>query len=119
MYLNPNDNKTIYPIYNKLNNLNLTEQEQNNLYSGYNISNNTYNISNNTNNLNKNKIQANIIPQTSNQIRYMDQTHYQPQVNNYINSKENGISNAINNNIKINNEVNKNGMNIVNQYNKN
>ena len=118
MYLNPNDNKTIYPIYNKLNNLNLTEQEQNNLYSGYNISNNTYNISNNTNNLNKNKIQANIIPQTSNQISYMDQTHYQPQVNNYINSKENGISNAINNNIKINNEVNKNGMNIVNQYNK-
>ena len=118
MYLNPNDNKTIYPIYNKLNNLNLTEQEQNNLYSWYNISNNTYNISNNTNNLNKNKIQANIIPQTSNQISYMDQTHYQPQVNNYINSKENGISNAINNNIKINNEVNKNGMNIVNQYNK-
>ena len=118
MYLNPNDYKTIYPIYNKLNNLNLTEQEQNNLYSGYNISNNTYNISNNTNNLNKNKIQANIIPQTSNQISYMDQTHYQPQVNNYINSKENGISNAINNNIKINNEVNKNGMNIVNQYNK-
>ena len=118
MYLNPNDNKTIYPIYNKLNNLNLTEQEQNNLYSGYNISNNTYNISNNTNNLNKNKIQANIIPQTSNQISYMDQTHYQPQVNNYINSNENGISNAINNNIKINNEVNKNGMNIVNQYNK-
>ena len=118
MYLNPNDNKTIYPIYNKLNNLNLTEQEQNNLYSGYNISNNTYNISNNTNDLNKNKIQANIIPQTSNQISYMDQTHYQPQVNNYINSKENGISNAINNNIKINNEVNKNGMNIVNQYNK-
>ena len=45
MYLNPNDNKTIYPIYNKLNNLNLTEQEQDNLYSGYNISNNTYNIS--------------------------------------------------------------------------
>ena len=118
MYLNPNDYKTIYPIYNKLNNLNLTEQEQNNLYSWYNISNNTYNISNNTNNLNKNKIQANIIPQTSNQISYMDQTHYQPQVNNYINSKENGISNAINNNIKINNEVNKNGMNIVNQYNK-
>ena len=118
MYLNPNDNKTIYPIYNKLNNLNLTEQEQNNLYSGYNISNNTYNISNNTNNLNKNKIQANIIPQTNNQISYMDQTHYQPQVNNYINSNENGISNAINNNIKINNEVNKNGMNIVNQYNK-
>ena len=118
MYLNPNDYKTIYPIYNKLNNLNLTEQEQNNLYSWYNISNNTYNISNNTNNLNKNKIQANIIPQTSNQISYMDQTHYQPQVNNYINSNENGISNAINNNIKINNEVNKNGMNIVNQYNK-
>ena len=118
MYLNPNDNKTIYPIYNKLNNLNLTEQEQNNLYSGYNISNNTYNISNNTNNLNKNKIQANIIPQTNNQISYMNQTHYQPQVNNYINSNENGISNAINNNIKINNEVNKNGMNIVNQYNK-
>ena len=118
MYLNPNDNKTIYPIYNKLNNLNLTEQEQNNLYSGYNISNNTYNISNNTNNLNKNKIQANIIPQTSNQISYMDQTHYQPQVENYINSNENGISNAINNNININNEVNKNGMNIVNQYNK-
>ena len=118
MYLNPNDYKTIYPIYNKLNNLNLTEQEQNNLYSWYNISNNTYNISNNTNNLNKNKIQANIIPQTSNQISYMDQTHYQPQVENYINSNENGISNAINNNIKINNEVNKNGMNIVNQYNK-
>ena len=118
MYLNPNDNKTIYPIYNKLNNLNLTEQEQNNLYSGYNISNNTYNISNNTNNLNKNKIQANIIPQTNNQISYMNQTHYQPQVENYINSNENGISNAINNNIKINNEVNKNGMNIVNQYNK-
>ena len=118
MYLNPNDYKTIYPIYNKLNNLNLTEQEQNNLYSGYNISNNTYNISNNTNNLNKNKIQANIIPQTNNQISYMDQKHYQPQVNNYINSNENGISNAINNNIKINNEVNKNGMNIVNQYNK-
>ena len=118
MYLNPNDYKTIYPIYNKLNNLNLTEQEQNNLYSGYNISNNTYNISNNTNNLNKNKIQANIIPQTSNQISYMDQTHYQPQVENYINSNENGISNAINNNININNEVNKNGMNIVNQYNK-
>ena len=118
MYLNPNDNKTIYPIYNKLNNLNLTEQEQNNIYSVYNISNNTYNISNNTNNLNKNKIQANIIPQTNNQISYMDQTHYQPQVNNYINSNENGISNAINNNIKINNEVNKNGMNIVNQYNK-
>ena len=118
MYLNPNDYKTIYPIYNKLNNLNLTEQEQNNLYSGYNISNNTYNISNNTNNLNKNKIQANIIPQTSNQISYMDQKHYQPQVNNYINSNENGISNAINNNININNEVNKNGMNIVNQYNK-
>ena len=118
MYLNPNDNKTIYPIYNKLNNLNLTEQEQNNLYSGYNISNNTYNISNNTNNLIKNKIQANIIPQTNNQISYMDQTHYQPQVENYINSNENGISNAINNNIKINNEVNKNGMNIVNQYNK-
>ena len=118
MYLNPNDYKTIYPIYNKLNNLNLTEQEQNNLYSGYNISNNTYNISNNTNNLNKNKIQANIIPQTNNQISYMDQTHYQPQVENYINSNENGISNAINNNININNEVNKNGMNIVNQYNK-
>jgi len=118
MYLNPNDYKTIYPIYNKLNNLNLTEQEQNNLYSWYNISNNTYNISNNTNNLNKNKIQANIIPQTSNQISYMDQTHYQPQVENYINSNENGISNAINNNININNEVNKNGMNIVNQYNK-
>ena len=118
MYLNPNDNKTIYPIYNKLNNLNLTEQEQNNLYSGYNISNNTYNISNNTNNLNKNKIQANIIPQTNNQISYMNQTHYQPQVENYINSNENGISNAINNNININNEVNKNGMNIVNQYNK-
>ena len=118
MYLNPNDNKTIYPIYNKLNNLNLTEREQNNLYSGYNISNNTYNISNNTNNLNKNKIQANIIPQTNNQISYMNQTHYQPQVENYINSNENGISNAINNNIKINNEVNKNGMNIVNQYNK-
>ena len=118
MYLNPNDNKTIYPIYNKLNNLNLTEQEQNNLYSGYNISKNTYNISNNTNNLNKNKIQANIIPQTNNQISYMNQTHYQPQVENYINSNENGISNAINNNININNEVNKNGMNIVNQYNK-
>jgi WD40 repeat protein len=118
MYLNPNDNKTIYPIYNKLNNLNLTEQEQNNLYSGYNISNNTYNISNNTNNLNKNKIKANIIPKTNNQISYMEQTHYQPQVENYINSNENGISNAINNNIKINNEVNKNGMNIVNQYNK-
>ena len=118
MYLNPNDYKTIYPIYNKLNNLNLTEQEQNNLYSGYNISNNTYNISNNTNNLNKNKIQANIIPQTNNQISYMNQTHYQTQVENYINSNENGISNAINNNIKINNEVNKNGMNIVNQYNK-
>ena len=118
MYLNPNDYKTIYPIYNKLNNLNLTEQEQNNLYSGYNISNNTYNISNNTNNLNKNKIQANIIPQTNNQISYMNQTHYQPQVENYINSNENGISNAINNNININNEVNKNGMNIVNQYNK-
>ena len=118
MYLNPNDNKTIYPIYNKLNNLNLTEQEQNNLYSGYNISNNTYNISNNTNNLNKNKIQANIIPQTNNQISYMNQTHYQTQVENYINSNENGISNAINNNIKINNELNKNGMNIVNQYNK-
>ena len=118
MYLNPNDNKTIYPIYNKLNNLNLTEQEQNNLYSGYNISNNTYNISNNTNNLNKNKIQANIIPQTNNQISYMNQTHYQTQVENYINSNENGISNAINNNININNEVNKNGMNIVNQYNK-
>ena len=116
MYLNPNDYKTIYPIYNKLNNLNLTEQEQNNLYSGYNISNNTYNISNNTNNLNK--IQANIIPQTNNQISYMNQTHYQPQVENYINSNENGISNAINNNININNEVNKNGMNIVNQYNK-
>ena len=118
MYLNPNDYKTIYPIYNKLNNLNLTEQEQNNLYSGYNISNNTYNISNNTNNLNKNKIQANIIPQTNNQISYMNQTHYQTQVENYINSNENGISNAINNNININNEVNKNGMNIVNQYNK-
>ena len=118
MYLNPNDNKTIYPIYNKLNNLNLTEQEQNNIYSVYNISNNTYNISNNTNNLNKNKIQANIIPQTNNQISYMNQTHYQPQVENYINSNENGISNAINNNININNEVNKNGMNIVNQYNK-
>ena len=118
MYLNPNDYKTIYPIYNKLNNLNLTEQEQNNLYSGYNISNNTYNISNNTNNLNKNKIQANIIPQTNNQISYMNQTHYQPQVENYINSNENGISNTINNNININNEVNKNGMNIVNQYNK-
>ena len=116
MYLNPNDYKTIYPIYNKLNNLNLTEQEQNNLYSGYNISNNTYNISNNTNNLNK--IQANIIPQTNNQISYMNQTHYQTQVENYINSNENGISNAINNNININNEVNKNGMNIVNQYNK-
>ena len=118
MYLNPNDYKTIYPIYNKLNNLNLTEQEQNNLYSGYNISNNTYNISNNTNNLNKNKIQANIIPQTNNQISYMNQTHYQTQVENYINSNENGISNTINNNININNEVNKNGMNIVNQYNK-
>ena len=118
MYLNPNDYKTIYPIYNKLNNLNLTEQEQNNLYSGYNISNNTYNISNNTNNLNKNKIQANIIPQINNQISYMNQTHYQTQVENYINSNENGISNAINNNININNEVNKNGMNIVNQYNK-
>ena len=118
MYLNPNDYKTIYPIYNKLNNLNLTEQEQNNLYSGYNISNSTYNISNNTNNLNKNKIQANIIPQTNNQISYMNQTHYQTQVENYINSNENGISNAINNNININNEVNKNGMNIVNQYNK-
>ena len=115
MYLNPNENNIVYPIDNRLNYFNQESQTQNNLYSGYNVSNNAYQIYNG-NNLTQNNIQPNIIPQSTNQVNYINDTYYQNQIYNYTDINGNGNSNIINYN-NINNAQNTNEINNINQNN--
>ena len=115
MYLNPNENNIVYPIDNRLNYFNQEAQTQNNLYSGYNALNNAYQIYNG-NNLTQNYIQPNIIPQSTNQVNYINDTYYQNQLYNYTNINENGNSNILNYN-NINNAQNMNEINNINQNN--
>ena len=115
MYLNPNENNIVYLIDNRLNYFNQESQTQNNLYSGYNESNNAYQIYNG-NNLTQNNIQPNIIPQSTNQVNYINDTYYQNQIYNYTDINGNGNSNTLNYN-NINNAQNMNEINNINQNN--